>query len=199
MNEQSLIPYPQGFWRWLLRLPVFVYQLGLGDLMNAAHIMILTTRGRKSGAARHTPIEYRRHGSKIYVVSGWGERPQWFQNLKAAPHVLAQQGHRQFGARAEVVTNSGEALRVLHLFRRNAPFVYDPLIRAISDHDQVDARTLPAVSQKVTIVRIDPTPDAPDLSPLPTRYGWTLPTLLALGVLVTLIVTLTRSRRREDK
>lgn len=194
MNEQGLIPYPRGTVRWLLRIPVGFYRLGLGDLMNAAHIMILGTRGRKTGLSRHTPIEYRRHGSKIYVVSAWGERPQWLQNLKAAPDVLIQQGRRQFGARAEVVTNAGEALRVLHLFRRNAPFVYDPLIARLSDRERIDERTLPEVSEKITIVRIDPMPVTPDVRPLPANYGWVLPTLVGLGVGLLLIVGLTRTR-----
>ena len=111
-NKDRLIPYPEGAGRWLLRLPIFGYRLGLGDLLNAGQLMILATRGRKSGLPRYTPIEYRQHGSKYYVVSAWGERPQWFQNLQDCPEVLVQAGRRTFAARAEVVTNSGEALQV---------------------------------------------------------------------------------------
>jgi deazaflavin-dependent oxidoreductase (nitroreductase family) len=201
MNEPDLIPYPQGFGRWLLRLPLVFYRMGLGDLMNAAHIMILATRGRKSGLTRHTPIEYRRHGSKLYVISAWRERPQWLQNLKAAPDVLIQQGKRQFGARAEIVTNAGEALRVLHLFRRRAPFVYDPLIARLSERERIDERTLPEVTEKITIVRIDPTPTMPDLHPLPSSYGWVLPTMVGVGVILMLLISMTRNvstRRQRD-
>ncbi|MEP7290998.1 MAG: nitroreductase family deazaflavin-dependent oxidoreductase [Chloroflexota bacterium] len=198
LNREPVIPYPGGLGRWLLRLPLFFYRLGLGDLMNAAHIMILGTRGRKSGLPRYTSIEYRRHGSKIYVVSAWGERPHWFGNLQTSPDVLVQHGRRQFGARAVAVTNPGEALRVLHLFRRRAPFVYDPIIARLSARERVNERTLPEVSQEITIVRLDPVPDAPAVPPLPASYGWVLPGLLALGFTLLLGIGLTRSRQRGD-
>jgi deazaflavin-dependent oxidoreductase (nitroreductase family) len=196
MNREPTIPYPGGLMRLLLRLPILFYRLGLGDLMNAANILILGTRGRKSGLPRYTSIEYRRHGSKIYVISAWGERPHWFGNLQRTPEVLVQLGRRHFGARASAVTNPGEALRVLHLFRRRAPFVYDPIIARLSAREKVSERSLPEVSQEITIVRIDPVPDAPVIQPLPADYGWLLPGLLALGVTMLLIIGLTRSRPR---
>src|SRR5664279_1217497 len=194
MTQEPLIPYPNNAARLLLRLPLIAYRLGLGDLMNAVHIMVLGTRGRKSGLTRYTAIEYRRHGSKLYLVSVWRERPNWLQNLKTTPDVLVQQGRHQFGARAEIVTNPGEALRVLHLFRRRAPFVYDPIIAHLSARERVDERSLPEITQEITIVRIDPVPDVPDLEPLPANYAWVWPTLLGLGVLAALLMALTRSR-----
>ncbi|MBI1257128.1 MAG: nitroreductase family deazaflavin-dependent oxidoreductase [Chloroflexi bacterium] len=199
MNQQPIIPIPRGIIRMLLRLPILFYRLGLGDVMNAAHIMILGTRGRKSGLTRYTPVEYRRHGSKIYLYSAWGERPQWFQNLTDCPEVLVQQGRQQFSAQATVVTHSGEALRVLHLFRRIAPFVYDPLIARLSARERVDARSLPDISHTITIVRIDPIPGSLELHPLPASLVWIWPALLALGVVTTLVIALTRTRSHGDE
>ncbi|MEO8392770.1 MAG: nitroreductase family deazaflavin-dependent oxidoreductase [Chloroflexota bacterium] len=198
MNQQPVIPIPSGLVRMFLRLPIIFYRLGVGDLMNATHIMILCTRGRKSGLTRYTPVEYRRHGSKIYLYSAWGDRPQWFRNLIDCPEVLVQQGRHQFSAHASVVTNSGESLRVLHLFRRIAPFVYDPLIARLSARERIDERTLPDISHEITIIRIDPIPDTLDLHPLAANLAWVWPTLLALGVVTTLIIGLTRSRSHGD-
>lgn len=197
MNREPLLPYPNRYGRWLLRLPLVLYRLGLGDLMNAANIMILGTRGRKSGSPRYTSIEFRRHGSKIYIVSAWGERPHWFGNLQAAPEVLVQQGRKHFAARATAVDNPGEALRVLHLFRRRAPFVYDPIIARLSARERVDARSLPEVSREITIVRLDPLTNAPAIPPLPGDYAWIIPGLLAFGIVATLVISLTRSRPRN--
>lgn len=189
----GLIPYPRGLGRLVLRLPILLYRMGLGDVMRRAHIMILGTRGRKTGLARYTAIEFRRHGSEMYLISAWGARPQWFQNMKAAPDILVQEGKRTYAARAHVVSNAGEALRVLHLFRRRAPWAYDPLIARMSARDKIDQRALPEISQEITIVRIDPTPDAPPVRPLPTDYGWALPLAVVLGA-ITLILVLARSR-----
>lgn len=197
MNREPLLPYPSALGRWVLRLPLLFYRLGLGDLMNGLNLMVLGTRGRKSGLPRYTSIEYRRHGSKIYVVSAWGERPQWYGNLKAEPDVVVQQGRKTFAARATAVDNPGEALRVLHLFRRRAPFVYDPIIARLSARERVNALTLPEVSREITIVRLDPQPDAPAVAPLPADYAWVMPGLAAFAIVLTLIISLTRSRSRD--
>ena len=56
----------------LFRAPLYLYQLGWGPMLNWIPLLILTTRGLDSGEPHHVVVEYRRHGSKYYVVSGWG-------------------------------------------------------------------------------------------------------------------------------
>jgi hypothetical protein len=118
--------------------------------------------------------------------------------LQANPDVLIQQGGRVFGATAQRVTNSGEALRVLHLFRRREPFVYDPLIARLSDRESVDERTLPDVTEELTIVRIDPNPGTLPMPAIPADLTWIPPAALVAGVVAVLVISLTRSRPHED-
>ena len=192
----QLTTYPDRLGRWFLRLPLVFYRLGLGDLMNAARIMVLTTRGRKSGQPRHTPIEYRQHGSKLYVVSAWGDQPHWYQNLRAYEPVTVQQGRRHFSARAELVTNSGEALRVLNLFRRANPVVYDAILRRMSEREDIAPRTLPEITNQIVIVRLMPEPGASDLPPIPSNLTWVWPVSLVVGgAFMLLMWTLVRSKR----
>ncbi len=192
-------PYPRGAGRWLLRLPLAFYRLGLGDTLDSLHVMILGTVGRVSAQPRYTPIEYRRHGSKLYVVSAWGEQPQWYKNLLATPDVLVQQGSRSYSACAQVVTNSGEALRVLRLFRRRAPVVYDPLIARLSDSDQIDERTLPDIAHTITIVRLDPQPGDPPVPPIRADRGWMLLSALVLAVIALFVIGFTRSNESRRR
>jgi deazaflavin-dependent oxidoreductase (nitroreductase family) len=194
MSIERYIPYPQGAERHLFRLPVYGYRVGLGDLLDAIGILILTTRGRRTGQPRPTPITYQVHGSKVYVVSGWGERPAWYGNLIADPFVTVQRGSTVYAGRAEPVTNSGEALRVLHLFRRRAPGLYDALIARLSDRDSIEPRTLHQVTDQFTIVRIEPVSGEPPLPPVAVQRGWMLPA--ALGLAALLLVGLVASRRR---
>ncbi len=191
-RQTPSLPYPRGVGRWLLRLPLALYRLGLGDTLNSLHVMILGTVGRVSGLPRYTPIEYRQHGSKLYLISAWGDQPHWYRNLLATPDVLAQKGSSAYSACAQVVTNPGEALRVLRLFRNRAPFVYDPLIARLSDSDQVDERTLPDIAQTITIVRLDPQPGAPPIPPIRADRGWMLWSG-ALAVIALLVIVVTRS------
>ena len=56
---------------------------------------ILTTVGRKTGAARDTPLLYLRDGDAVIVVASQGGRdghPMWYLNLRANPAVKFQIG-----------------------------------------------------------------------------------------------------------
>ncbi len=178
------LPYPQGLGVWLLRLPLLFYRLGLGWLANNFRLMVLTTWGRKSGLPRHTPIEYRVHGSKIYVISAWGSRPNWYRNLVAQPVVRVRQGRRTFSAQAQVVDDPSEALRVLYLFRKRAPAIYDVIIAHLSNRESVTPRTLADISDLFTIVRLQPAADVVGPPPLESNLRWLWLPVAALGAIV---------------
>jgi deazaflavin-dependent oxidoreductase (nitroreductase family) len=51
-------------------------------------ILLLTTRGRRSGEPRTMPLIHRTDGDRWIVVAskgGWPQNPAWFENLKAEP------------------------------------------------------------------------------------------------------------------
>ena len=53
-----------------------------------ATILLLTTKGRKSGEPRTMPLIFRADGERFVVVAskgGWPEHPVWFSNLQADP------------------------------------------------------------------------------------------------------------------
>lgn len=194
-NSHLSLPYPSLIMRWLLRVPSWLYTLGLGEPLNSLNVMMLTTRGRKSQLPRHTAIEYRRHGSKIYVISAWGEQPSWVKNLQAYPHAALRMGSKRINVTATPVENDGEALRVIHLFRRTAPFYYDSLLAWMSEEISVNQHTLPDISGRVTIVRLDPTTENANIPFHEASLGWLLPSIAVLSAVTLLIVSFTRSRR----
>jgi deazaflavin-dependent oxidoreductase (nitroreductase family) len=186
-NEPQFIAYPTGLLRLVLRMPLTLFRLGLGDLLNVLRLLILTTRGRKSGQARHVAVEYRRHGSKIYVISGWGERPDWYQNLLADPLVTIQLGRQSLSALADKVTDPAEALRAVNLFRRDAPTRYDAVLGRLVD-DEISGFSLPDVSPQFTIVRLDIIADEPLLPGLGMDRIWLWPAaIIGLVLFVTLL------------
>jgi deazaflavin-dependent oxidoreductase (nitroreductase family) len=158
--------------RWLLNLPLLLYRLGLGPLMDRVHLMVLSTWGRHSGMPRHTAIEYRAHGSKVYVVSAWGRRAQWYRNLQVQPVVRLRRGWRSYSAQATVVTDPGEALRALQLFRNTSPVIYDTVLAYLSNRESVNAHTLGEVARHFTIVRLDPSTETPGPPPIRADLVW---------------------------
>ena len=52
-------------------------------------ILLLTTRGRRSGQERTTPLIHRVDGDRWVIVASKGgtpDNPSWYENLKAEPH-----------------------------------------------------------------------------------------------------------------
>ncbi|MBO0820728.1 MAG: nitroreductase family deazaflavin-dependent oxidoreductase [Nocardiopsaceae bacterium] len=74
--------------RWLVRAPVRLYKARLGILFGPRFVMIEHT-GRKSGARRYAVLEVvgRPSPGSYLVVSGFGQRAQWFRNIRADPRV----------------------------------------------------------------------------------------------------------------
>jgi deazaflavin-dependent oxidoreductase (nitroreductase family) len=94
--------------------------------------LLLTTRGRKSGRWRTTPLNYLVDGGVTYVVSGMGPGSDWLRNLRADPQVHVQVGKHRFDAWAEPLADPAEQRRVLWLWAerslRSAP---PPVVQGI--------------------------------------------------------------------
>ena len=78
-----------------------------GQDWNGTSVLILTTRGRRTGTARSTPLIYGQHGDDYVVVASKGgapEDPLWYRNLTADPQVEVQVGGDRFHARARTAT-----------------------------------------------------------------------------------------------
>ena len=68
-------------------------------------ILLLTTRGRRSGEERTTPLIHRTDADRWVVVASKGgapEHPGWFENLTAEPDASVQVRDEQIPVRASV-------------------------------------------------------------------------------------------------
>lgn len=77
---------------------VWLYRTSRGKLgasMMGAPLLLLTTRGRKTGKSRVNPLIYLQDGEELAVVAskgGWPESPLWYRNLQNDPNVQVQIG-----------------------------------------------------------------------------------------------------------
>lgn len=70
-------------------------------------ILLLTTRGRKTGVERTTPLIFEPHGDDYLIVASRGgtdEPPGWYVNLRAEPDVQVQIRGDVFRAHARDAT-----------------------------------------------------------------------------------------------
>ena len=179
----EILPYPQGISRILFRLPLYLYQAGLGWMLRPFPFIILTTKGRRTGQTRHAVLEYRRHGSKLYVVSGWGAKSHWYQNAMANADVTVQINGQEWQARATHVDDPAEALRALYMFKRSSP-IYDVILANMSSASTIDLRSLKAVAKEFTIVRLDLIEGQPKLRGVQAKHVWVAPLILTLGMMI---------------
>lgn len=76
-------------------------------------VILLTTRGAKSGRLYKVPLMRVEHDGVYGVVASGGgapKHPAWYHNLKAEPHVELQDGTAVRGYRAREVTGQERAV-----------------------------------------------------------------------------------------
>jgi deazaflavin-dependent oxidoreductase (nitroreductase family) len=70
-------------------------------------ILLLRTKGARTGRACLTPLIFRKDGDRYVVAAsmgGWKTNPAWYYNLRANPQAAIEVGAVTLSVQAEVVT-----------------------------------------------------------------------------------------------
>lgn len=125
-----------------------LYRLTKGRISGLAHrrVLLLTTRGRKSGLDRTVPLQFFPDGDRMIVVaanSGLPSPPAWYLNLTADPR-----------ARVEVMDRT---LRVCaeELSPAEAAAFWPRVLETAPDYARYPERT----SRRIPLLRLLPVPD----------------------------------------
>ncbi|WP_432487919.1 nitroreductase family deazaflavin-dependent oxidoreductase [Kineococcus sp. SYSU DK018] len=105
-------------------------------------ILILFTKGRRSGAQRSHALIFRPHGEALAVVASKGGTdapPAWFLNLQADPDVEVQVKGERFRARARVATPEEK------------PALWASMTEVWPDYDEYQSRT----SREIPVVLLE--------------------------------------------
>lgn len=105
--------YEPSTWEWV-RDQVEEYERSGGTRANTLRdtglpIIVVTTRGHKTGKVRKFPVMRVEHDGAYAIVASKGgapEHPSWYHNLVADPHVTLQDGAVPFDAEVRVVHGS---------------------------------------------------------------------------------------------
>jgi deazaflavin-dependent oxidoreductase (nitroreductase family) len=94
--------------RWAGKMNVPLYRLSggrVGGKVGRAPVLLLTTRGRRSGQRRTAPVVYLADGENVIVINtnaGNARVPAWSLNLKANPEAEVECGRRRYAVRARI-------------------------------------------------------------------------------------------------
>jgi deazaflavin-dependent oxidoreductase (nitroreductase family) len=109
------------------------------DVPDPVTILLLTTKGRRSGQDFTFPLIYGESNGRCVVVASKGgtpEHPGWYLNLSATPEVGVQVLARRFKARARTTTGAERAQLWALMTRLFPPYI---------EYQQKTAREIPVV------------------------------------------------------
>jgi deazaflavin-dependent oxidoreductase (nitroreductase family) len=66
-------------------------------------VLLLTTRGRRTGLPRTTAVSFMPVDDHLVVFSGWGVTSGWYRNIRAHQEVRVTVGRRRIAALAQHV------------------------------------------------------------------------------------------------
>jgi len=100
-------------------------------------ILLLETRGRKSGQTRTNGLMYLDHGDSWAVAASWAGEPKhplWYLNLVAQPEAMIQVGDRRIAVRARELEGDERTLVWKQIVEQDAGFAeYEERTRGIRE------------------------------------------------------------------
>ncbi len=80
-----------------------------GKVKGRASLILLTTKGAKTGQPRVIPLMYVPYGNQIVAIASKGgavNHPDWYYNILAHPDVTVEVGTEKFETTARILTGS---------------------------------------------------------------------------------------------
>ncbi len=102
-------------------------------------LLLLTSKGAKSGQEGTTPLVYSKDGDKFVIIASMGgapKNPAWYHNIKANPEVTLEVGTEKFKAKASVV----EGAERERLYAQQAE-----MMPAFNEYKEKTTRVIPVV------------------------------------------------------
>jgi deazaflavin-dependent oxidoreductase (nitroreductase family) len=152
----------QGFVRWALRAPIWLYRHHLGWLFGHSGLL-LTHQGRKSGRPRQTVLEVARYDKRrrTYIVAaGWGLGSDWLRNIQQTPRVWVRSGRDRLQAQATILSADGAA-QEFRTYLRHHPLRARAMSRLLTGQPYVKAQAAELVQRlagTIPVVALAPAP-----------------------------------------
>lgn len=124
----------------------FLYRLAGG------FILLLTTKGRRSGREHTVGLQYELIDGKYWVGSANGERSDWYRNAQACPQVEIQTGAGCFSAVAEFIENTQQAADFLAFRLARRPLMIRLILWIDGVRGKITGEKLLAYARRIRVV-----------------------------------------------
>ena len=155
--------------RWLFRLskypPRLLYAIGLGAV-HGRFVLLLTTRGRRRGKARITPLQYERVDGTFVVASARGVVADWYRNVVADRRVEVRVRRSRFSGIASPNADPAQIAGFLELRRERHPWMVGRLLRFRGVPTSPTRAQLESYASRIAMVTITPPATTPRQSPM---------------------------------
>jgi deazaflavin-dependent oxidoreductase (nitroreductase family) len=112
----------------------------VGGPFKGAPMLLLTTKGAKSGETRVNPLVYLEDGSRYVIIASFAgapTNPPWYHNLIANPTVTIEVGAQTLKVRGEVVAEPDRT----RLYQK-----MESMMPAFTEYRQKTKRAIPVIA-----------------------------------------------------
>ncbi len=133
----------------------FLYRLAGGS------VLLLTTRGRKTGKLHTNGLQYELIDERYYVGAANGEHADWYRNLLHDAHAQIQAGEKIINVSAEMISDAERIADYLGYRLQKHPLMIRLILRLDGVKGKPDRSALLSYAAGIRMVIL--TPAAPDL------------------------------------
>jgi len=119
-------------------------------------ILLLTTRGRKTGKLHTVGLQYELIHGSYYIGAADGECADWYRNLVVEPLVEIQVGPRHLKARAKVVKDPEQITDFLEYRLKKRPLMIRMVMRMDGLRGRISRGDLQKYAGKIRMVILTP-------------------------------------------
>jgi deazaflavin-dependent oxidoreductase (nitroreductase family) len=124
--------------------------LGFGRIL-----LLLTTKGRKTGRKRRTPLEYQRINGVIHLLSSRGDKADWILNVRAHPDdIWVQVGFHSFHVRVEIIRDISEVEDFMRWYSINHPNFARAFYGWDAKRDDPDTADFSSFAEQLILLRV---------------------------------------------
>lgn len=129
-------PKIPAFMKFANRLAAWMAARGVGAM--GKQLLVLETKGRRSGRVYRTPLGALEQDGGLYVIATRGAHTDWYQNARAAGRVSVTRAGQRRPMHASIVTDAGLKKALIAAYIRRFPQVSAQLARATGTEDAAE-------------------------------------------------------------